>query len=416
MNVVVDDRDAAVQYTPAWRTEGLGRPIEFQSTTSNPASPGDSAVFSFSGTSVEVFATLAGGSGSSLSFSIDDGAATVFPVAAGTTTTAHHQQIFTSGTLPDGPHTLSMVAGGSAISQIFLDYFLVRTADVAGKDVFIDDSEGGGAGIVYSPTGWGVTQSEEHFESSLHVGEAGAWVAVTFQGTQLTLRGPYTAGANGESVRASASVDGGVPIALVPRTGGADAGETTLNNVLFASPSLTQGTHTVNITVAADSPLPLQVDYFLVNSDAGEDAAAEGGIAGATGAATQSTAGASLSPLLSPSPVAGASTTSSAPQLNKAALIAGVIAGVLFLLLLIVAGILVKRRRARKARRSSFTTNSSFFPGIATWAAKTVPGPGPERRETMMSAAPPYTRESTMQFGDVEKQEQPSRYLHWQDR
>ncbi|KAJ7069151.1 hypothetical protein C8F01DRAFT_509295 [Mycena amicta] len=351
MNVIVDDRDSAVQYIPHWRTSNLGRPIEFDSTTSNPGKTGDAAQFSFTGTSVAVYGSLGPGDGSSMGFSVDGAPSTSFLTPSGNFS-AHHQPFFVSPTLPDGAHTLQITSTGADVSQLFVDYFIVRTTEVEGKQVFLDDSDKD-VGIVYGP-GWGATTSESYFQQTIHVAEQpAAWVAVTFQGTLLTLHGPYTTGPNGETFSASAIIDGdtNTPVSLVPPTGAAaQPSTTTFNNLLFSSPALSQGTHTVNITFAGGQPL--FVDYFLISTGATSGSgsgSANGNAAFDSAAAGAATATGSKQAGSSSVPLGGSSSRGSG--LNVGAIAGGVIAGLL-LLLLLAAGLFLCRRR-RQARKLS---------------------------------------------------------------
>ncbi|KAF7329654.1 hypothetical protein MKEN_00228400 [Mycena kentingensis (nom. inval.)] len=250
VRVIYDDRDPAVEYFPSrWPTEGFGMPLEFDSTTSSPVKQGQSAVFRFSGSAVTVFGTLAAGNGSSMSFQIDDQDAVAYDVRA-KDDTKHHQSLFTASKLSEtGMHTLTMVSTGPDASQIFLDYFLVQTSDVpaSGKSIFVDDRDGRAADIVevsYSEGQWSVLRSEAYFGSSVHSGTPGSSLVISFQGTQLTLRGPIAIPFSGSDAAslpytAFASIDGGALISLTPPANFNQLpGATMLNNLLFISPVL----------------------------------------------------------------------------------------------------------------------------------------------------------------------------------
>ncbi|KAF7298550.1 hypothetical protein MIND_00801700 [Mycena indigotica] len=423
MNVVVDDRDPAVQYFPNWRTKDLGRAVEFASTTSNPAKHGDAAQLTFSGTSISVFGTIAPGNGqSSMDFSIDDGPATTFqppPVPSTDKDGVHHQPLFASTALSEGSHTIRMTSSGSDISQIFLDYFLVRTTEVAGKKVFIDDADTN-LGVVYGGlSSWAEAAGESYFGQGVHVTQTpGAWVAVTFQGTQLTLQGPFTPSPDADDFSAFASIDNGSPISLVaPPT--RDDTTQTFNNRLFATPLLPFGTHTVNFTYTGGPPLA--VDYFLVsgapNLSANGNSDGNGFVAGP---------GPSLSVPPSPSPTNGPG--SSPQQLggasaragpNMGAIAGGIIAGVV-LVALLVAGIFLFCRR-RRARKQTSPSNSDFFvPSVTQWAGKSdAYAYNPNHRDSMMTLTNGPTVPRSMGYtADAEKQEEPpdprkSRYLYY---
>ncbi|KAJ7061304.1 hypothetical protein C8F01DRAFT_1369492 [Mycena amicta] len=413
MNVVVDDRDPAVQYTPAWETADIGLPIEFGSTTSRALKNGDTARFSFTGTSVAVYGTIGPqtGVGSSMSFSIDGGSSTSFSAPTGPSTT-YHQRFFESSFLPDAAHTLQITSTSAAPSQLFLDYFLVQTTEVAGKQVFIDDSD---TDSVHYGGQWGTvpaaaTTADLNFQQTIHfTQQPGAWVSVTFQGTQLTLHGPniirqsFSASAVIDSDQNTTPLIPSAPPAPAPST--VPAGLPTnfnFNNVLFTSRALSQGTHTANITFKSGQPL--YVDYFLVstNADLGAPAGGNGSNSGSTpspagtgsGSSTipqsvsstrkasssgtpdgsipsdSTQAAASGSSAIPPGAgptggvpgqqqVGGASSSANSSHPNIGAIVGGVIAGILLLVLLFFAcGFL--RRRYRQAKKKRLSPASAY--------------------------------------------------------
>ncbi|KAJ7720878.1 hypothetical protein DFH07DRAFT_723776, partial [Mycena maculata] len=115
--VIVDDRDALVQYNPlpavsnashGWVHEGTQ--TEFMDTTSSSVTLGDTATFTFTGSSVTVFGTLGPtpnpGNASSMLFSIDQGTPSAFIAPATSNSTINHEPIWASGPLAEEQHTL----------------------------------------------------------------------------------------------------------------------------------------------------------------------------------------------------------------------------------------------------------------------------------------------------------------------
>nr|GAT54135.1 predicted protein [Mycena chlorophos] len=359
MNAIFDDHDSSVQYIPSWRSRNLGHPLEFQSTLSNPGETGDAAQFTFVGSSVSVFGTYEPGDGTaSMAFSIDNGPSTPFSTGS-TDNTAHHQLFFTSQSssvpLTDGPHVLSITSTSADNSNLFLDYLLVKTNELTGKQVFLDDGDPQTQSGVQFGGGWGVEKAESYFQGGVHAAEAdGAWVSVTFEGTGLSLHGPYTLEADGAGPSASALIDfspssQAQPLVAPPSQ---TPGNTTLNNILYTTPPLPFGVHTVNITYHA-SPAPLFVDYFLVT----------GAVNGTQSALVAAQGPSALKP----------------PQkLNVGGVIGGVIGAVLALLLL-VAGLWLWNRRRRERMRSDAMLNNWTDKGMGM----------PYGRDSMPAMPPP---------------------------
>ncbi|KAJ6576057.1 hypothetical protein DFH09DRAFT_1150288 [Mycena vulgaris] len=362
MSVIVDDRDSLVQYIPGWRTHDLGRPVEFRSTTSSPGVTGDKAEFTFDGSSVSVFGTVGPGTtGSSMTFSVDGGPDGSYTVTPGNfNSTIHHQLFWSSPVLSEGLHTLLITSSQSG-DELFLDYLLYNTTSTAGKTIFVDDSD---SGVEYS-SGWQLNNSDPYFQHTTHFsGSPGSWFSFTFEGTALSVHGPCTTGPQGEGFQASVVLDGSSQNLTPPAQSSAI---TTFNNLLFTSPALSQGSHTINITVLGE--IPLFVDYFLVSTDS--DATAN------SFAATTAIAPTTIPSTMSPVPIPTAGAQSSLPldgslQSGKSSHVAAIVGGTigtLVFLVLLLAGILLWRRRSR--RQNSPPSNCDFLePSVSRWAGK----------------------------------------------
>ncbi|KAJ7061514.1 hypothetical protein C8F01DRAFT_141782 [Mycena amicta] len=263
MQVILDDRDSSVNYSSGWTFAGLG---EFDATTSNPKRQGATAQMSFNGTSITVFGTVQSGNGSStLAFSVDDGPAIQFSAVNKKTSATRHQLLFAYASLAR-EHILNITYTNAGVNQISLDYFIYNTTSTTGRQtVFVDDVN---PVVHYSPTGWTKNSSAEYFQGGTHLTEIpGSWVMVTFQGDLLTLHGAYSSQSkafNSSTFAVTAVIDGGSSVQLPSRPSSSTDAAFTLNNVLFNSSILTQGTHTINFTFMGGDPL--FIDYFLIQN------------------------------------------------------------------------------------------------------------------------------------------------------
>ncbi|KAJ7704804.1 hypothetical protein B0H17DRAFT_921022, partial [Mycena rosella] len=103
---IVDDHDALVRYTGAWQTGGESE--EFKGTTSFSSEAGAAATFSFNGTSVAVFGTVAAKAqpNASLTFLVDSSVTGAYTSPSNLASAIHHESLWASPALSDGPHTL----------------------------------------------------------------------------------------------------------------------------------------------------------------------------------------------------------------------------------------------------------------------------------------------------------------------
>ncbi|KAJ7704879.1 hypothetical protein B0H17DRAFT_1326382 [Mycena rosella] len=321
MSVIVDDRDP-----------------QYLATTTASINQGDTATFTFEGTSVGVFATVGSGNGGTMEFSIDQSPTSSF-TAIPATSALHHQPLWVSGPLSGGPHTLSITQGasGNQSSVIFLDYFLYETNSTFGKLLFIDDNS---PRVVYS-SGWSLKSGDGNFNQTSHAStSAGSWVSLTFEGNFISVNGPITFGTNGGSFNAAVAIDGAAPVPITTQSIPSLAGKTTFNNALLTSLGLDSGSHTINITTLDDHPF--SVDFFTFTSDSDSDT-------------SESVTSGSVIPTASPSLMSSQSSRS----LSIPAIIGGVVGG-FALLVFIIIGVLLWRQRARELNhqaRQSFQTS-----------------------------------------------------------
>ncbi|KAF7421036.1 hypothetical protein PC9H_011556 [Pleurotus ostreatus] len=126
----VDDRDSRIQYSGGWGK--AGSKVEYLGTTTSTSTKGAQFTFSFYGTSIKVFGTLAGTTGSSrapvlpdaiTSYTVDGGEPALFSGKPGNDV-QYNQQFFSSGNLSIGTHTIvgTRVNDGS---PVYIDYLVV---------------------------------------------------------------------------------------------------------------------------------------------------------------------------------------------------------------------------------------------------------------------------------------------------
>ncbi|KAJ7760681.1 hypothetical protein DFH07DRAFT_771761 [Mycena maculata] len=269
MNVIVDNRDALLQYSNGWLE--ISTQPAFADTTSSSVTLGDTANFTFTvgapGSSVIVFAALGQlldppGNASSMLFSIDGGTPREYtpPATTGSSTT-YHEPIWTSGPLAEESHTV-FITQKSTSRQINLDYFLYNTtSSTEGKTISIDDND---ASVQYFGY-WSLqTNNDACFQHTVHLcASPGCLASLTFEGTSVTLQGPLAEGIVPNSYNVSVAIDGGPPTFI---SKSANTTSITYNNKLFFTSSpLPPGNHTIIFT--AQNAKPFYVDYFLVGND-----------------------------------------------------------------------------------------------------------------------------------------------------
>ncbi|KAG9217775.1 hypothetical protein CCMSSC00406_0003536 [Pleurotus cornucopiae] len=125
----VDDRDGRIQYSQGWGK--AGSKVEYLGTTTSTTTKGAQFTFSFYGTSIKVFGTLAGTTGSLApvlpdtitSYTVDGGDPVLFSGKPGNDA-QYNQQFFSSGDLSNSTHTIvgTCVNGGS---PVYIDYLVV---------------------------------------------------------------------------------------------------------------------------------------------------------------------------------------------------------------------------------------------------------------------------------------------------
>ncbi|KAF7316063.1 hypothetical protein MIND_00124300 [Mycena indigotica] len=280
MNIIVDDRDPAISYQPAWRTTTtkggpLGQAREYAGTTSHAGSQGAAASFTFTGTQISVYGTISA-TQTNLSLTIDGHATSrLIPTPEGQQ--LFHQPVFVSDALPDGEHTLTITNTASTGDGFFLDYLIYKTGKRnAGQTIFVDETD---ASITFSGA-WSQNNTYNFFQQTSHyTGTAGDTATISYNfsdGDKLSLFGTLPL-----ALSAAVSIDGAAPVPVLPSSGVA-----ALNQRLYGSPAMSAGPHTFKF-VHNTGP-QLTIDYFLIET-------------GSTGSSQGSTSNSasSLTPILS---------------------------------------------------------------------------------------------------------------------
>ncbi|KAJ7364561.1 hypothetical protein DFH08DRAFT_274667 [Mycena albidolilacea] len=382
--VIVDDSDSSVQYSTPGGWIETGKVPQFKETTHASGTRGDTATLVFEGTSISVYGTLGANSGQSrLNFSIDGAYVDSYQAPAGPG--VNNRLFWTSPDFDEASHKLVITVDQDASlsqqvnplnSTFFLDYFIYQTTSTAGKTVVIDDTN---PSITYSPK-WSTIGSDTRLEGAFHLSNSqldGAWAAVAFNGTGISLFGSL----KDQGLKASVAIDGSQS-GIIPQPEN--------QNSLFDSGALSAGPHTINVTVLDGHSLV--IDYFLVKNDSESPSVAP------------TTSGPGSTSTSSPGLASGASSVSGTPQVSKAPPIAAIVGGAvggLFLLLLVLAGALLWRRRARRNNQPAFEYPVTSDP----WAGKRI----------SVTSLTTLTEDSESQRPrNFEKQRPPSRYMYYE--
>ncbi|KAJ7290052.1 hypothetical protein C8J57DRAFT_1275089 [Mycena rebaudengoi] len=328
---IVDERDPLVKYVGTWNNAGAYQ--EFQGTTRWSATTGSTMSFTFEGTSIIVFGSVAAKDPplSSLSFVIDG---SIIGAYVPISNPPYHQPLWTSPTLSDGFHTILITqAEAQSSGVIFLDYFLYNTSSTTVESYFVDDID---PRIKYSGAWKRFGGDFDLQHTAIRTDAAGASLSFEFIGKSISYYGGADRG--GMPMNASVVIDGGKPVFVVPDS----ATVMTTNNLFFHSNGLSDGAHTIEITSQDDNHV--WIDYFLVGPGA-------------------------------------QSSTSNNPSWG------GVIGGVLLVALLIMCVVLLLRRQRRRAHYAapdmltvSFQPSPYQYPSNDSYASYPAPSSLPPPR------------------------------------
>ncbi|KAF7316059.1 hypothetical protein MIND_00123900 [Mycena indigotica] len=349
MKIIVDDRDPAIKYAPAWKTQGSngnphGQLQEFQQTTSQSGGTGSTASFTFTGTQVNVSGTLGGANEAHLEF-ILDGQRTPITISSAPNPRFHYP-VFTSAPLVDGQHTLVMTDNSSDPSPFFFDYLIYTTnSRNSGQTVLIDDADDTKEFALAVLGPWHQNNTFDFMQqTSQYVGSQDAGGAIQLSlilqdGDTLSLFGPLTS--------TDPQFTSGLPLFVEVTINGnpspflsEDAplsGQITFNQRLFKSSSLSAGRYAVSFEYISGTPFGF--DYMLIEPGPGSSRSSSTSslspsstlstnLTAASTTATNSKASSSSSSLARP--------TAPNHTSHTGAIVGGVVGGVLLLLIVCV--------------------------------------------------------------------------------
>ncbi|KAJ7506930.1 hypothetical protein B0H11DRAFT_2272160 [Mycena galericulata] len=323
---IVDDRHPSITYAGSWT--GAGTLEEFNTTTTFSTTQEATASFTFVGTSITVYATVAAINPpqASLNFAIDNNSTLTgsYTPPGNMTADIHHTALWESPTLSNGTHTLVITqTAAQAAGVIFLDYFMYNTTSTEVDAYFIDDSD---PRVSYTPAWQHFVLDEDFQHTSQESTNPGDMFSLTFQGKAIEMYGGIT----NIGMKASMVVDGGVAEIFAPSS----LPQSAANNLIFSSGVLKDGNHTLVVTSEGTSPM--SVDYFLVTPS------------------TLSSASPTLSgSSSSSSPTLPATSPTTKPKPTPVGAIVGGAVGGLVVMALAAAAIFFSRRRARNRWRAA---------------------------------------------------------------
>ncbi|KAF8912163.1 hypothetical protein CPB84DRAFT_1841850 [Gymnopilus junonius] len=384
-SVFVDDTDSGIQYIGSWFADtgtqnnlgNFGPP--YKSTLHGIKSDG-SFSYNFQGTQVVITGTV--------QFPAPSGATSSNPSWA----TSANQQTFWFD---------------------YIQYTPSASANLGNSDLSITDTD---SQISYG-SGW-QTHSPGQITS-----QTGSTVSFSFTGTSLTWVGFYDNSLSLSPTTATYSVDGQKPVSFELNGVAAQTSGVQYNQVLFQTPQLSAGKHTIQVVYQGNSQTaPLSLEVLEVQggsgntnsgggspntgntasstgpstgpssspsatpTSSGASTATSGGSSQATtnktgtstGAATANKTGTSTGATTGPSglpttPVTGTpqtgasnsnsnSTSSSTKSSNTGAIVGGVIGGLALVVALLIVFLFLRARRKRSKARDSYATVDPFHP------------------------------------------------------
>ncbi|KAJ6530950.1 hypothetical protein DFH09DRAFT_140911 [Mycena vulgaris] len=317
---IVDEKDALVHYAGSWNDAGSA--AEFNGTTTWSAVQGSTVSFTFVGTSIGVFGTVAAKNPpqSSLTFLVDNSIQGTYTPPANMLADIHHEELWASPTLGSGSHTLVITqSAAQALGVIFLDYFMFNTTSTSIKSYFIDDRD---ARVTYTPEWRKFIGDNDFMHTSQESTSPGDSFSLKFEGTSVSYYGGITASDAGV-MNASIVLDGGKPTFFIAPASPAAV----TNNLIFESGIINDGSHTLVIT--QENQFTVWTDYFLITPG--------------TASAASSTP--------SPSTTSGSGSDTTGESSKKSTpigAIVGPVIGIVLLIALAAAAFILCRRRKRR--------------------------------------------------------------------
>ncbi|KAJ6535399.1 hypothetical protein DFH09DRAFT_1091734 [Mycena vulgaris] len=275
--VIVDDQDPSFRFSPGWELmiRAAENSFEFEGTMTSPGPQGATASYDFNGTSISVYVRIAVNSSNKttiVSFAIDHQFMNSTVVQADRFVHFHHQKMFSSSPLADGPHTLDITLANITSTDIFLDYLIYEaspnsTLDTGARLLVLDTSPYLAYSQGWSPTLLGLRSGLAESAVSLNnsvagAADIGATVAFNFTGIGFEVHGilvsPFPSAVASYSLDGSAWTDVQMPINGTDYSNG-------VPNFKFIAQTFNQvGTHSLVITPLI--PGAFFLDYIIVQS------------------------------------------------------------------------------------------------------------------------------------------------------
>ncbi|KAF5321663.1 hypothetical protein D9619_000077 [Psilocybe cf. subviscida] len=131
MSIVIDDTDPSIVWTGSWVPDMNPQSPAYNHTASGSKHGGDTALVTFTGTSITVYGTITHGISTSKTplstYTVDDSPMSGSSNPPRPTTNLYRQQFFESPTLPYGTHKLNVTVVTTTDTGLWLDYFVVAT-------------------------------------------------------------------------------------------------------------------------------------------------------------------------------------------------------------------------------------------------------------------------------------------------
>ncbi|PVF95125.1 hypothetical protein CPB86DRAFT_764620 [Serendipita vermifera] len=214
--LIFDDADPAMVYSGSWTTGTTlsQNTNEYNSTYHRSGTVGDSVLFTFEGTGIDVYATLdhpaTQGAPSPL-FTMDNGSPVRFDTSSlsGNDNVTSHYAVMRYNDLSQGEHTLDITVEGVSPSgpYFYFDFAVVTTNDLdAPGYVIVDDQD---RDIFYDNT-WVTEIGESDFRNTVStVAGRDSVCTLTFNGTEVAVYGTITPSTNSTAVaRIGFMIDG----------------------------------------------------------------------------------------------------------------------------------------------------------------------------------------------------------------
>ncbi|KAF8912160.1 hypothetical protein CPB84DRAFT_1761429 [Gymnopilus junonius] len=339
-SVLVDDSDSGIQYIGSWFADtGIKSDGSFS--------------YNFQGTKVTITGTVQFPAPSGSNSSNPSWVCTV----DGNTIPSHIYNIVENrldlcdtDSLSDGTHNITVQATSANQQTFWFDYIQYIpsvTVNLANSDLSIPAAD---SQINYGP-GW-----EAHSPGQI-TSQTGSTASFNFTGTSLTWVGFYDNSLSLSPTTATYSIDDQNPIPFNLNGVAAQASGIQYNQILFQTPQLPAGNHTIQVVYQGNNQTA-PFSYLFSSGSPNTTPTSSGGATLAPSALPEPTTSGSLQ--------TGASNSSSSPtskSSNKRAIVGGVVGGLALLIALFIAFLFLRARRKGSKVRNSCATMNPFYPG-----------------------------------------------------